>query len=296
MPRALMFCIGGLCCAAIAVQAQNPQTVFLPPVNLAASETAEVQITSSAAAYVGEDFVANCYAVVTFYGAHGSMLGTYFNFAIGDTRQIFSAELPYAMTGGSGSNASISAQIALTAAPAVVDLLAPPIPLCALVYSLNTHDSASGVTHTFVTGRTAFGATFLTGIPEIRANIVLSPVGLGSSETVQVNLANTAQATSSGDAPSCTGSASFYDVTGTIIGAPTSFTVGTGEISSATIPYASTGATGGGRTMIRAEIALNAACLLGYSFGTYDTTTGVTHAWASGTTAQPTPLGFRSTR
>src|SRR5580704_10595143 len=98
MRRALMFCIGGVCCAAVAAYGQSPEKIFLPPVNLAASETAEVQITSSAAAYVGDDFVANCNAVVTFFGADGSALGTASNFAVGDTRQIFSAELPYAST------------------------------------------------------------------------------------------------------------------------------------------------------------------------------------------------------
>jgi len=300
--RLLLPCISGIISAAIAAYGQNPQTIFLPPVNLAASETAQIQIMSSAAAYVGGAFLTPCTAEVTFYGAGGSTLGTPANFTIGDTRQIFSAQLPYASTGVSGVSTAVNAQIALSTSSGVFDVLAPPIPPCAVVYALDTHDTGTGVTHAFVAGWAAFGAAFSTGIgatvvlpcpygfscedipaflPQSPENIVLPPVGLGPSETVEVNLVNNAKA-------SCNGSVSFYDASGSGI-ASASFKLGTGEIYSVKLPVASS-------TPIRAEIALAPAtalstppCDLVFSFETYDSTTGITHAFVSGTTAQGAP-------
>ena len=52
--------------------AQAGQTIVLPPVDLAISETAQVNIMSSAASYPGWSFVVACQASVTFYGADGS--------------------------------------------------------------------------------------------------------------------------------------------------------------------------------------------------------------------------------
>jgi hypothetical protein len=312
--RVLLCCVAGICAA----NGQSPQTIFLPPVNLAPTETAQVEIMSSAAAYVGGAFISPCGASVTFHGADGSALGTAANFTIGNSRQIFPAELPYASANATGSNIAISAQIQLAVTvPGVIDVLGPPIPLCAVVYSLDIHDTATGVTHAFVTGQTAFGATFFTGIPcpsgtfcndaipvfgQLPENIVLPPINLSATENAEVNLLNTAPASFTGVAASCTGSVSFYDSGGTIIGTPNSFTIGTGQISPVTLPYAATGATGSS-TSIRAEIAFPAPstttaifdpstppCALAYSLGTYDSTTGVTHALVSGTRVPFEPL------
>jgi len=110
------------------------------------------------------------------------------------------------------------------------------------------------------------------------------PVGLASSETAQVNVVNTASASSSGTAASCTGSISFVNSTGATIGTATSFTVGSGQISSVSLPFTKTAATGG-RTEVRGVVSLTitsgstAPCALTTSFETYDTTTGVTHVY-----------------
>jgi len=324
--RLLLPCISSIFSAAIAAYGQSPQTIFLPPVNLAATETAQIQIMSSAAAYVGGTFLTPCNAVVTFYGAGGSALGTAANFTIGDTRQIFSAQLPYASTGVSGVSTAVNAQIALSTSSGVFSVLAPPIPPCAVVYALDTHDTATGVTHAFVAGWAMFGAAFSTGIgatvvpcpygfacedipaslPKSPENIVLPPIGLGPSETVEVNLLNNAKASPTGVAASCNGSVSIYDAAGSGIASaqntetPASFKLGTGEIYSVKLPDAS--APGAApSTPIRAEIALAPAasgppllgttlatppCDLVFSFETYDSTTGITHAFVSGTTAQ----------
>jgi hypothetical protein len=120
------------------------------------------------------------------------------------------------------------------------------------------------------------------------------PIGLASSETAQINVVNTAIQSIGGTAPSCTGTITFYNASGAVIGAATSFAVGSGQIFSATLPYASTG-TSGSRTVIRAAIALSSIvaqfgiqssgpppCALASSLETYDTATGVTHSLIAG--------------
>jgi hypothetical protein len=295
--------------AAIAAYGQNPETILLPPVSLAATETAQALIMSSAAAYVGDTFVTNCNAAVTFYGADGSVLGTATDFTVTGSRQIFSAELPYASTGASSVTA-ISAQIALTPMSFVASIFTPPIPPCAVAFSLLTYDTATGVTHAVVTGWAAqgTGTTFATGVGAVSVipavgqkpapNIVLPPVGLGATETAAVNIEETAApATPTGVEPACNGSVAFYDAAGSIIGASTNFTLGARQISSVKLPYASIGTAGANQTMVRAEIALAATfdtvstppCALGFSLETYDSGTGSTHALVSGTTAQKVP-------
>jgi hypothetical protein len=108
-------------------------------------------------------------------------------------------------------------------------------------------------------------------------------VGLASTETVQVNVVNNAAATASGTAASCTGTISFLNATGNTIGTATSFTVGSGQIFSAALPFTGTGATSGSRTLIRGVVAVTftpgsgVPCRLASTLETFDTTTGVTH-------------------
>jgi len=132
-------------------------------------------------------------------------------------------------------------------------------------------------------------------------NFVFPPAGLASSETAQVNVVNTASASQSGTAASCTGNVSFLSSTGAVIGTATNFTVGTGAISSAKLAFGSSGATGT-RTVIRAEVTqtftattgtANAPCALAISFETYDTTTGATHTYQTGSgSSAPSPANF----
>jgi hypothetical protein len=106
-----------------------------------------------------------------------------------------------------------------------------------------------------------------------------APTGLATSETAQINVAN---ASSSGTAASCTGTISFLDASGNTIGTATSFTVTSGQIVSASLPYSSTGASG--RAVIRGLVQLPesssspAPCALSSSLEIFDTGTGVTHA------------------
>jgi hypothetical protein len=120
------------------------------------------------------------------------------------------------------------------------------------------------------------------------------PVGIGSTETIQVILSNTATAlsnpaiVSNEPAPSCTGSVAFYNATGAIIGAATSFALTSGQISQVSLAYASAGSTSV-RALVRAVVSLTTTfpkttpCSLSYSLATFDTATGVTHAIVTGT-------------
>jgi hypothetical protein len=122
----------------------------------------------------------------------------------------------------------------------------------------------------------------------------LPPVGIGTTETVQVILTNTATnssatpAAANEPAPSCTGSVAFYNATGAIIGAATTFTLTSGQISEVSLPYASA-ASASVRELIRAVVSLTttfpgaAPCALSYSLATFDTATGETHAIVTGT-------------
>ena len=126
-------------------------------------------------------------------------------------------------------------------------------------------------------------------VPFMPAPAGFPPVGLASSETAQVNVLNTAQANGS-TAASCSGSISFYNAEGTVIGSAATFNnLATGQIFSATLPYSASGGNGS-RTVIRVEIAraqsvTGAAvppCNFTSSLETFDTATGVTHVVISG--------------
>ena len=114
------------------------------------------------------------------------------------------------------------------------------------------------------------------------------PVGLASSETLQINVVNTASNSPNGTAASCTGTISFLNASGAAIGSPTTFTVASGSIASVSLPFGKTGATGT-RTEVRGAIARtftpgptvfgSAPCSLQATLETYDTSTGVTHVY-----------------
>jgi hypothetical protein len=111
------------------------------------------------------------------------------------------------------------------------------------------------------------------------------PVGLASSETAQINVVNVATASSSGSAVSCTGTISFLNSSGTVIGTATPFTVTNGQIFSATLPFSDVGVSAT-RAEIRGEVtvtetsgASHVPCALTSSLETYDATTGVTHLY-----------------
>lgn len=113
------------------------------------------------------------------------------------------------------------------------------------------------------------------------------PVGLGSMQTARVNVANTAANASNGTAASCTGTISFMSSSGNEIGSPASFTVTSGQIFSASLPFASapvTAASLGGsstHTQFIATVLLNSStsnprppCTLAITLELDDTSSG----------------------
>jgi hypothetical protein len=134
----------------------------------------------------------------------------------------------------------------------------------------------------------------------------LPVVNVVSSQTVEVNVVNLApsvMAVSTGSVPtegstaSCTGAITFYTSTGSI-GSGTPFTIGSGQIFSANLPYSAIPQTdlvitATGRTPVRAVVTITETvgaripCALATNLETFDTSTGVTNIHIEGS-----PLAF----
>lgn len=137
----------------------------------------------------------------------------------------------------------------------------------------------------------------------------LPPVGLASTETAQVNVVNTAPASSTATPGTCSGSIAFYDVNGNMLGSATDFKIASGQIFSAKLPYASAESSGDSRIVIRAVITvmtvsaalgngispvLPLPCFLQSSLETYDTSSGVTHVFFGAAAPQPVAVVLRT--
>ena len=120
------------------------------------------------------------------------------------------------------------------------------------------------------------------------------PVGLASTETMQVNLANLASNVTNGPAASCTGSVSFINAAGTTIGAATNFNVAENIVFSVSLPFtksAISGVRGEVRVVIQTTTPTgknSPPCSLQTSLETFDTTTGATHVYL--TSGSETPV------
>jgi len=130
----------------------------------------------------------------------------------------------------------------------------------------------------------------------VTRDYLFPPVGLGSSETASITVVNTATVPSPGatsttpaPAPSCTGTISFSSASG-VIGTPVSFTVGSEQFKTVTLPFASTGLTGKrgeiqGTVSLTISTSTDTPCSLMFSLETYDSTTGATHVVLSSSLA-----------
>src|SRR5262249_14407196 len=118
--------------------------------------------------------------------------------------------------------------------------------------------------------------------------VSLPPVGLGATETLEVNVANLASNSSNGTAASCTGTVTFFDATGKAIGAAQPFTVTAGQTSPVRLPFSSTGGTAP-RTTLRAAVTLTSPtaaprppCTLSVTVAIFETSSGATAAVIDG--------------
>jgi len=125
---------------------------------------------------------------------------------------------------------------------------------------------------------------------------VFPPVGLATTETIQINVLNTATAPAgtTSTAPSCTGTITFSNATGATIGTATAFTIASGQIFSAKLPYSSSGTSTGRAEIVGAiqtttTLPSKTPCALTFSLETFDTSSGVTHIFLGNTPATAAP-------
>jgi hypothetical protein len=121
-------------------------------------------------------------------------------------------------------------------------------------------------------------------------DVTIGPIGVGSTETVQINVSNLAGNPTTGTAASCTGSVTFNNSAGNAIGTSTSFNLTAGQISSVSMPFNKL-TTGTTRVEVIGVVALTtssanrAPCSLHYSLETFDTATGASHVLVNGEAA-----------
>lgn len=110
-------------------------------------------------------------------------------------------------------------------------------------------------------------------------------VGLGSTESIGVNLSNMAANPTSGTASSCTGSVTFANASGAVIGTATTFTLAANAATSINLTSSSAGISGT-RGLIHATVASTTTsgvpCQLSFSLNTFDTSSGATHIFLPG--------------
>jgi hypothetical protein len=147
-----------------------------------------------------------------------------------------------------------------------------------------------------ISGACAFGQG-QTGTSTVTRDFVFPPVGLGSTETAQVNLVNIAPAStaSTATAPSCTGTVTFASATGATIGQANPFTAASGQIASVSLPFSSAGISGThGVILVSVQqtttIPSAARCSLVFSLDIFDTATGETHVFVGNASSNATPL------
>ncbi|MGP0076354.1 MAG: hypothetical protein ACLPWF_30940 [Bryobacteraceae bacterium] len=127
-----------------------------PPVGLASSETAQLNLVNIAPASATTGAAApSCTGTITFSDASGKTIGSPTNFTTTGS-QVSSTQLLFSQLPGSATRGEFVANVQLT-------LSFPEKAPCALVFSLETFDTMSGVTHVYL-GNSSTG-TALAGAP-----------------------------------------------------------------------------------------------------------------------------------
>lgn len=122
----------------------NSRRIAFPPVGLASTETAQVNLTNTAPNPTSTSAIpASCAGTVSFLNAAGALIGTARPFTA-TSGQTASVSLPFNSAGLSGRGV-IRAIVAVTVS-------ATPVPACALTTSLETFDTSSGATHAYLAG------------------------------------------------------------------------------------------------------------------------------------------------
>jgi len=113
-------------------------------------------------------------------------------------------------------------------------------------------------------------------------------IAFGSGETLEINVINVAANSSNGTAASCTGAVVFKNASGATVGSASPFTLTSGQISSARLPFASATSTGG-RAAIRAVVQVTVPtttprppCSIQPALEVFDSATNATHVIITG--------------
>ncbi len=114
-----------------------------PPVGLASSETAQINLVNVATMSMNANPVApSCAGTITFTGAGGTTIGSPVPFTtVGG--QVFSTQLAFSKLSATGNRGEFVASIQATT---TIPAKAP----CSLVFSLETFDNTTGATHVFL--------------------------------------------------------------------------------------------------------------------------------------------------
>ncbi len=121
------------------------RTYNFPPVGLASTETAQVNVVNEAAAPTTAGATAPaCTGTVTFANASGKTIGTPATFTTTGS-QVFSTQLTFTQLAATGTRGEFVASVQLTSSS-----LIPARALCSLMMSLETFDDTTGATHVYV--------------------------------------------------------------------------------------------------------------------------------------------------
>jgi hypothetical protein len=128
----------------------------------------------------------------------------------------------------------------------------------------------------------------------ITRNYSFPPTGLSSSETAQVNVMNTAPASSTA-ASSCAGTITFGNAAGTEIGSAVPFNVTGAQIFSTQLAFSKLGMTANRgefavALQVTTSIPATTPCSLVFSLETFDNSTGATHIFLGNSAASLVPV------
>lgn len=118
------------------------ETSNTPPVGLASSETAQINVVN-AASNSSSGTAASCTGTISFLNASGTAIGTATPFTIA-SGVISSVSLPFAKVGVTGTRTEIRGVITRT-----VTVGSGGVP-CSLEATFETYDTSTGVTHVYL--------------------------------------------------------------------------------------------------------------------------------------------------
>lgn len=120
-----------------------------PPVGLASSETAQLNIVNVASVANAAIAKPVCAGTITFTNASGAVVGDPVTFTTSGS-QTFSTQLSFSKLASAGVRAEFVASIQQ-------NLAVPPSGFCSMAFSLETFDTATGATHTVLGNSSAVG-------------------------------------------------------------------------------------------------------------------------------------------